>query len=188
VKVFQLLLVLGGILFIAGIYVIYPGTPYTSNHTVSIPSGGNYFFQLGMSIQKGGHVGGTFSELSGNTIVLYLFNQAQYDSYRNGPVSGSMFQTSGISGSFSANVPSPGTYYIVLEHGASSVNQVQNVQVSYVIDGMNPVYLVSGLGLLAAGIILAVLGYARKRKVVPPRSVTDVVMFDHPKPADNPQI
>jgi hypothetical protein len=46
---------------------------------------------------------------------------------------------------------------------------------------MNPVFLVSGIGLLAAGVILAVLGYARKRKVVSPRSVTDVVMFDQEK-------
>lgn len=184
-KVFQILLVLGGLLFIAGIYVIYPAIPYTSNHTVSIPSG-NYFYQLGVSVTKGGHVSGTFSELSGNTVVLYVFNQAQYDAYRNGPVSGSMFQTSGNSGSFSVNIQSPGTYYIVLEHGASSANQVQSVQVSYVVDGMNTLYLVSGIGLLAAGILLSVLGYSRKRKVVPPRTVTDVVMFNQPKPADNP--
>jgi hypothetical protein len=182
VKGFQVLLIIGGLLIIVGVYLAIPPVPFTSSHTANLPSGGNYYYELGLQVGKGGHISGTFSELSGNTIVLYLFNSAQYGAYRSGSVYDSMFQTSGTTGSFSANVLTPGAYYIVLQHGANTANQAQNVQVSYTIDGMNLIYLGSGLGVLIVGLVLAAFGYRRKSKVTPPRAVTDVVVFGEPKP------
>ncbi len=186
-KGFQALLIIGGLLIVVGVYLAIPPTPFSATHTANIPSGANYYYQLAMDVRKGGHISGTFSELSGNTILLYVFNSAQYDAYRSGgSVLDSMFQTSGSTGSFSVAVLTPGTYYIILQHAASTANQAQNVQVSYTIDGMNLIYLGSGLGVLAAGLILAIFGYRRKRKVTPPRTVTDVVMFGQPKPETTP--
>jgi hypothetical protein len=180
VKAFQALLVIGGILVIIGIYVVYPPFPISGNYAASIPTG-NYFYRITFNILKADHILGTFSEASGNSVTVYIFNAAQYDAYRNGGFAVSLFSTSGPTGSFSASISSPGDYYLILQHGASNTNQIQNVQVSYVIDGMNPVFLGSGIALIAAGIALGYLGYIKKRRTVAPRSVTDVILFDRPQ-------
>ncbi len=109
---------------------------------------------------------------------LYIFSSAQYSAYQNGASSTSIDEEYGSNGAFSATVPSPGTYYIILVHGLFSHNQDQNVQVSLVIDGVNNEYLASGIGVAAAGITLAYVGYTRRRKTIPSRKVIDVIMSD----------
>ena len=97
-----------------------------------------------------------------------------------------MFVTSGITGTYSASVFSPGDYYLVLEHGAAYSNQAQNVRLSWTLDGMNPVWLALGISVLTIGLVLSSLGYLKRRGASPPPSATDVIMFDKPKPEGTP--
>ncbi len=184
-RAFQALLVLGGILVIVGIYVVFPASPVSGAEAASIPTG-NYYYRIGFSIFKGGHLSGSFAEASGNIVTLYIFDTSQFDSYRTSGVTTSLFETSGANGSFSALLSSPGNYYIVLQHGTAYSGQAQNVQVSYAIDGINPTILFSGIGTIVGGIFVALLGYARKRKTTPPRAVTDVILFDRGRPEGTP--
>ena len=158
----------------------------SNNETDTIPAG-NYFFRITFSLQKAGQISGSYSETTGNPVTLYLFNGAQLVAYRAGDNSSSMFVTSGKTGSYSASVFSPGDYYLVLEHGAAYSNQAQNVQLSWTLDGMNPVWLALGISVLVVGVVLSSLGYLKRRGALPPPSATDVIMFDKPEPEDSPQ-
>jgi len=184
VRAFRALISLGGLLVIIGIYLVIPATAVSSNETDTIPAG-NYFFRITFSIQKAGQISGSYSETSGNPITLYLFNGPQLAAYKAGDDSSRMFVTSGSTGSFAASVFSPGDYYLVLEHGAAYSSQAQNVQLSWTLEGMNPVWLALGISVLVIGVVLSSLGYLR-RGALPPPSATDVIMFDRPKPEGTP--
>lgn len=97
-----------------------------------------------------------------------------------------MFVTTGKTGSFSASILTPGNYFIVLQHGAASTNQIQNVTVNYLLDGSNPTVLGAGIGVLAVGVVMIFIGYRTASRAQPPPKTTDVVMFDRPKPETPP--
>jgi len=157
-------------MFIIGVYIVLPATTVSGDQAASINIGANYYYRITFNILKAGRISGTFSETSGNSITLYIFNQQQQTGYQSGQTTDNMFSTSGSTGSFSASVLSPGNYYLVLEHGASFTDQVQNVQVSWVLDGSN----------LATGLVFLFIGYRKMHRASPPPSATDVVMFDQP--------
>ena len=184
-RAFRALISLGGLLVIIGIYLVIPATAVSSNETDTIPAG-NYFFRITFSIQKAGQISGSYSETSGTPITLYLFNGPQLAAYKAGDDSSRMFVTSGSTGSYSASVFSPGDYYLVLEHGAAYSTQAQNVQLSWTLEGMNPVWLALGISVLVIGVVLSSLGYLKRRGALPPPSATDVIMFDRPKPEGTP--
>src|SRR5438128_415837 len=157
-------------MFIIGFYIVLPATTVSGDQAASINIGANHYYRITFNILKAGKISGTFSETSGNSITLYIFNQQQQTAYQSGQTTDSMFSTSG----------SPGSYYLVLEHGASFTDQVQNVQVSWVLDGSNPALLGTGLAILATGLVLLFIGYRKMHRASPPPSATDVVMFDQP--------
>ncbi len=180
-KAFRVLLATGGILLIVGIYFAIPGTAVSGNGTYSVPAG-NFYYRITLNLLKAGRISGQFSETSGNIISLYVFTGAQFDSYRNGVVGQDLFAISGGSGTFSASVVSPGDYYLVLQHGANFVNQTQAVQLTWQLDGTNPVLLGLGITILVVGVILSLLGYRMRRRGAPPPSTAGVILFDQPKP------
>ena len=163
-----------------------PATAVSNTETDTIPAGGNYFFRITFSIQKAGQISGTYSETSGNLVTLFVFNGAQLGAYRTGDNSSRMFVTSGSSGSYSASVFSPGDYYLVLQHGSAYSGQTQSVRLTWTLDGMNPVWLGSGLSVLIIGVVLSSLGYLKRRGALPPPSATDVIMFNKPNPEGTP--
>ena len=167
-------------MFIIGFYIVLPATTVSGDQAASINIGANYYYRITFNILKAGRISGTFSETSGNSITLYIFNQQQQTGYQSGQTTDNMFSTSGSTGSFSASVLSPGNYYLVLEHGASFTDQVQNVQVSWVLDGSNLALLGTGLAILATGLVFLFIGYRKMHRASPPPSATDVVMFDQP--------
>lgn len=184
-RAFRALISLGGILVIIGIYLVLPAAAVSNTETDTIPAG-NYFFRITFSVQKAGQISGTFSETSGNSVTLFVFNGAQLDAYRTGVNSGWMFTASGSSGSYSASIFSPGNYYLVLQHGSAYAAQSQSVQLTWTLDGMNPVWLGIGVSVLIVGVALSSLGYLKRRGALPPPSATDVIMFDKPNPEGAP--
>jgi len=112
-------------------------------------------------------------------VNVYIFTAGQFDLYRTSQATDNLFKTTGSSGSFSITVSTPGTYYVVFDHAAN--NNAQDVQITYLRDGWNPIFLGTGVALIAAGIALGILGNKQRRKQEAPRKATDVVMFDQPK-------
>ena len=177
-KSFQVLLIVAGILLIAGIYVIYPPLPVSSTLAANIPAG-NYYYRIIFSIAKANRISGTFSGTGGTNVNVYILTASQFDAYKAGQSTSNLFQTTGSSGSFSATVSTPGTYYLVFDHATN--NNAQDVQISYLLDGWDPIFLGTGIALITVGIALGILGNRQRRKQEAPRKATDVVMFDQPK-------
>ena len=177
-KSFQALLIVAGILFVIGVYVIYPPLPVSDNLAANIPTG-NYYYRISFSIVKENQISGTYSVTGGTTVNVYIFTAGQFDLYRTSQSTSNIFQATGSGGSFSATVSTPGTYYVVFDHAAN--NNAQDVQITYLRDGWNPIFLGTGIALIAAGIALGILGNKQRRKQEAPRKATDVVMFDQPK-------
>jgi hypothetical protein len=180
VKAFQAFLILGGILLIIGIYLGIPPTSVTGTGNASIPAGA-YYYHFGFNVLKAGLLSGTFSEGSGNSVALYIFNAAQYSTWQHTGAVDHMFQTFGAIGSFSASIQSPGQYYIVITHVAGTSGLIQNVQLNYSLDGTNIVFLGSAIILIVVGAALVSVGYTRKRKMDIPRTIADVTMFEAPR-------
>lgn len=178
-KSFQAILVLAGILFIIGIYVIYPPLPVSDNIAANIPAG-NYYYRVIFSMVKANRISGTFSTAAGTTVNVYIFTASQFDAYKAGQTTTNLFQTTASTGSYSTTISTPGTYYLVLEHATN--NNAQDVQITYLLDGWSPIFLGSGIGLIAVGIVLGYVGSRQRRRQEAPRQATDVVMFDQPKP------
>ena len=177
-KSFQAILVLAGILFIIGVYVIYPPLPVSDNIAANIPTG-NYYYRIIFSIVKANHISGTYSVAGGTSVNVYILTASQFDAYKTSQSTSNLFQATSSSGSFSTTVSSPGTYYLVFDHAAN--NNAQDVQIMYLLDGWSPIFLGAGIALIAVGIALGVLGNRQRRKQEAPRKATDVVMFDQPK-------
>src|SRR5437660_9326715 len=79
-KSFQVILAIAGILLIAGVYVIYPPLPFSNSHSVTIPDG-NYFLHIDLSITKLGHISGTFSDSSGNGVVVNVIDDGRFQNF-----------------------------------------------------------------------------------------------------------
>jgi hypothetical protein len=180
VKAFQAFIIFGGIILLIGVYLGIPPTPVTGTGNASIPAGA-YAYHFLFNVVKAGLLSGTFSEASGNSIALYIFSAAQYSTWQETGAVDQMFQTFGAIGSFSASIQSPGQYYIVLTHVAGTSGLIQNVQLNYSLDGTNIVFLGSAIILVIIGAALVSAGYARKRKMAIPRTITDVTMFEAPR-------
>jgi len=179
VKSFQAILALAGILFIIGVYVIYPPLPVSDNLAANIPTG-NYYYRITFSMVKANQISGTYSVTGGTTVNVYILTASQFDAYKASQSTSNLFQATGSSGSFGATVSTPGTYYLVFDH-ASNNNAAQDLQITYLLGGWNPIFLGTGIALIVAGIALGILGNKQRQKQEAPRKATDVVMFDQPK-------
>jgi hypothetical protein len=62
----------------------------------------------------------------------------------------------------------------------------QTIQISYQVDGMNPVFLGTGIGLLVAGVALALVGRRSRQRYEPPRKHSDIILFDKPTREQSP--
>ena len=179
-RVFRVLLTTGGIFLIVGVYLAIPAAAVSGNGTYSVPAG-NFYYRIIFNVQKAGRISGQFSETSGSIVTLYVFTSAQFDSYRNGVVSQDLFAITGSSGGFSASVAFPGDYYLVIQHGASFVNQAEAVQLTWQLDGSNFFLLGLGITIFVVGVILTFLGYRLRSRGAPPPSTAGVILFDQPK-------
>lgn len=183
---FRILIAVGGILLIVGIYLVIPANSVSGNQTANIPPGAAYYYHIGFNVVKGGRISGTFSNINLTSLQLFIFNDQQYSTYQSGGSPDNMFTTTGASGSFSASIQTPGNYYLILQHTASMTNSGLIVQVSWLIDGSNITLLGAGLAVLAAAVAMIIVGYRKMGKSQPAPAAADVIRFDQPKPSNPP--
>ena len=160
--------------------------PTKGTSTGEIPTGEGYYSYVRVSMWLSGHVEGNFEVTSGGgTVRFFILDSAQYEDYSyDGIVSDSMFTLTGASGSFSEDIPTTSTYYLVVDHGSTTA--AQTVEITYEISGLDIKYLIGGTVLLAIGVVLAVVGLRMKAKAkaaTPPSAALtqptgEVVMFD----------
>jgi len=160
--------------------------PTRGTTTAELPTGQGYYSYVKVSMWLNGHVEGNFEVTSGGgTVRFFVFDSTQYEDYSlDGVASDSMFTSTGASGSFSGDLPTTSTYYLVVDHGSTTA--AQTVEITYKVSGLDIKYLIGGAVLLAVGAVLAVVGLRMKAKAKaatpPPAAQTqptgEVVMFD----------
>lgn len=155
-------LVLFGIGSVVGAFLI---GNYTHSATVTIPGGHYTYFHTNSQVAYG-HLSVSYSVSSGD-VSLYVFTSDQFQSFSTTGFAESIYQGEGSSGSFSVNLPGVGTYYLVIDHSRvpSLLLTTQNLNLTYSLSGIAFEYLISGIGVLAAGIVSIVEGRLIRKKV-----------------------
>lgn len=184
-KKHKMLTALGGILILLGLIGLSWGLqPVNGTQTMTIPSGDGYYVYWKVSGWMNGHLSGDFSVASG-TVYFYVLDSAEFNEYGiDLTVSQSMASGNGASGTFSCDLPSPGTYYIVAHHGSGSASSAQDLTVNYKVSGIEMLFFFGGIVLLAVGAVIVVLAMRMKGKEVPEVGAakpapTDVTLFDN---------
>jgi len=183
----KIIAIVAYILIIIGIIGVAWGLqPTEGDVTASLPSGAGYYSYIKISMWLNGHVSGSYEVTSDGTVRLLVLDSEQFDEYSvSGYVSNPLDSSTSTAGSFSADLPTTGAYYIVVEH--ASTTDPQEIDISYKVTGIDLTYLIAGAVLLAIGAVLAVVSMRMKAKakaVAPPAPVqptSEVVMFDKKK-------
>lgn len=155
----RVLLLVAGVLFLSGQALLtssfFQGTQGT---IATIPAGPTWFFPYHIKVLGSSRVSGQFADPAGGVVNVYVFGESQYEWYAFIGLGQGLFSTNGSSGTFSIDLPSSGTYYLVFAHGAGSEEARQEVRVSYRVAGIEPEFLGVGVPLIAIGIAGVALG------------------------------
>jgi hypothetical protein len=162
----RVLLLVGGVLFLSGQGLLAASFLQGTQGTLArIPPGPTWFFVYQIKVLGSSRMSGQFAALAGDVVNLYVFGEKQYELYAFIGWGSGLFSVNGSSGSFATDLPSSGTYYLVLAHGHGSENSLQDVRVSYRVAGIEPEFITVGSGLIAPGIALVALGlWMRERR------------------------
>src|SRR5205807_8878237 len=91
VRVFRILLIVGGVLALAGVSLVFSSLGSSSSSTTSIPAGFRYYMYYEVNILGSGSLRGDYQEISGGSLAPFVMPQDQHDSYRTGPTFGSLW-------------------------------------------------------------------------------------------------
>jgi hypothetical protein len=160
-------LVLGIILLVAGlsaaVYATFPAGTDTIAPIQANDSQYEYFTEFEFSVLAGGSVQGTFSVLNGTPVTVFVFNDADYDSYVNGANLTGLHTTTAAGGTIDLQVPGFNTYHVVFAHAPGFESQEQDVAVNLTSTGIDPLFFLGGLVAVFIGVALLVVGVRRMR-------------------------
>ena len=164
-KAFRVLLIIGGVLGLAGISLVASSFGSSTSSTTSIPAGSIWYMYYECNALGPGNLRGDYQETTGGALDLYVLTEAQYESYRAGTNIGSLWSLgSSNAGTIDVLLPGSGKYFLVADHGTSYEGVRQVVRFSLHLAGINPTTFAAGIGLLGAGMVVAALGVLRRRK------------------------
>ncbi|TMA02804.1 MAG: hypothetical protein E6J94_04915 [Methanobacteriota archaeon] len=162
VRVFRILLIVGGVLALAGISLVVSSLGSSSSSTTSIPAGVRYYMYYEINILGSGSLRGDYQEISGGSLDVFVMTQDQYDSYRTGSNFGSLWSLgSSRGGTIDVSLPGSGRYFLVAQHGTSYEETAQVVRLTVHLSGINPTTFGSGLSMLGAGLSIGSWGVLR---------------------------
>ena len=195
-KAFRVLLIIGGVLGLAGISLVASSFGSSASSTTSIPAGSIWYMYYEFDVLGPGSLRGDYQETTGGALDLYVLTEAQYQSYRTGTNMGSLWSLgSSNAGTIDVVLPGSGKYFLVADHGTSYEGVRQVVRFSLHLAGINPTTFAAGIGLLGAGVVVAALGVLKRRRFairagghVPPANVpsTDPPSSNRPDPPQPP--
>jgi len=188
-KKHKIVTAIGGILIALGLIgVLWGIQPTKGTETMTIPSGEGYYSYMKVSGWLNGHLSGDFTVTSGN-VDFHILDGSQFKEYSYDlSHTGSLKSITDASGEFSVDLPSTGSYYITINHGSGYDTTSQEVTVNYKVTGLDLMFLIGGIVLLAVGAVLSLVGLRmRAKEPVAPGpakpSPSDVTLFDNkPKP------
>jgi len=162
----RVLLLVGGVLFLSGQALLAASFLQGTQGTVAtIPPGPAWFYVYPIKVIGSSRMSGQFAALAGDVVNVYVFGEKQYELYAFIGWGYGLFSVNGSSGSFATDLPTSGTYYLVLAHGHGSENSAQDVRVSYRVAGIEPEFITVASALIAPGISLIAIGlWMRERR------------------------
>ncbi len=156
------MLIVGGVLALAGISLVVSSLGSSSSSTTSIPAGVRYYMYYEINILGSGSLRGDYQEISGGSLDVFVMTQDQYDSYRTGSNFGSLWSLgSSRGGTIDVSLPGSGRYFLVAQHGTSYEETAQVVRLTVHLSGINPTTFGSGLSMLGAGLSIGSWGVLR---------------------------
>ena len=154
----RLFLVLGAALFLAGQAVLATSFfPPTRGGAVTVLAGPNWYYVFEIHVLGAGRVSVAYEELSGRVVDVHVFPASQYRVFAFIGLGYALYSEQGTSGSFTVDLPQGGTYHLVVDHGSGFEETRQDVRLTYRVAGIEPAFLLVGLGMVAAGIGFVVL-------------------------------
>jgi len=163
-RVFRILLIVGGVLGLAGLSLVVSSFGSSVSSTTSIPPGPIWYMYYQFTVLGAGTLRGDYQETTGGSVNLFVLTEAQYESYRTGTNTGSLWSLgSSKGGTIDVALPGSGRYFLVADHGTSYERVQQVVRFSLHLTGIDPTVFVAGVGLLWAGIVVAVFGVLKRR-------------------------
>ena len=184
-------IIVGLVLILLGICLIVSAMmPAEHFEEFTIPSGDrHHVFETSTIV--GLRVEGSFEVWNFlETLTMYVFTPAQYDAYTATGATESEFSMTANSGDFDVEL-STMKAFIVFEHGPLWRLFGQGVTLEYTVHGTNLTFLIGGILLAVAGVVVMVYGTRLGKKetaMAPPQQQppADVMMFDQQKPPGNP--
>lgn len=184
-KAFQAAVIVGGLLAVAGLWIMIPSRSSEQSYSDSI--GAQEYLYIPLDVFWGGYVSTSYAESSGRSLVLYVFTNDQFVSFTTQFSAPFLASTIGSSGSFSANFPAPGKYYLVIDHGPGNEQTTQAFSLTVSFGGTNTLVLALGSGMIIVGGIIAFLGYRAKKSAEGTRPPSPgVVLYDQQTPPEKP--
>ena len=163
-KAFRVLLIIGGVLGLAGISLVASSFGSSTSSTTSIPAGSIWYMYYEFNVLGPGNLRGDYQETTGGALDLYVLTEAQYQSYRAGTNIGSLWSLgSSNAGTIDVVLPGSGKYFLVADHGTSYESVRQVVHFSLHLAGVNPTTFAAGIGLLGTGMVVAALGVLKRK-------------------------
>jgi hypothetical protein len=173
---FRILLIVGGVFWLAGFSLVVTSFGSDTASTTSIPAGPAWYLYYEFNVLGGGHLRGDYVETTGGTVDLFVLNEVQYASYRTGMNVGSLWSLgSSKAGTIDVQLPSSGKYFLVADHGTPYERVPQVVRFSLHLTGIDPTTFAAGAGLLGAGVVVFSLGLRKwngtaRQPSVPPQT------------------
>ncbi|HEX9341810.1 MAG TPA: hypothetical protein VF992_11675 [Thermoplasmata archaeon] len=160
------LVVLGAIFLLGGIGgLAYSAVPTTDSSTVTIPSGADWYYVYDFPLVTGGHLTGSFEEVAGGTVDVFVFTDTQYKAYDGGGAAQPLSATSGSSGQLDVALPGWDTFHLIFDHGAGYDATQQDVRVEITVSGIGPpIFVFGGIVALVLGVVFLAVAAAMKRR------------------------
>lgn len=164
----RILTIVGAILLVLGLLAAWYATwPSYAQATSTIPPDDTqyqYFSEYDFSVLAGGTVQGTFTVLNGTPVTVFVFNDADYNSYVHGANVSGGYTNTAVSGSIDLAVSGWSTYHVIFQHPPGYNGTYQAVSVDLSSTGIEPSFFLGGVAALAIGLLLIAFGVRRMRQ------------------------
>ncbi len=135
------------VVFLAiGGYFLYASTSHSSyDSTVNLEPGLAY--ELHKTLPAGSTITGSFREVSGQPVNLYIMDSSQFASFQNGGYTASLYQVAEeATSTFAYTTQTGDIYYLLFRHGSGLADTTETITVAR--DYAVPDTFRQGLGLL----------------------------------------
>ena len=143
-----------------------------------LPSGTRYIAEWQSEVLSGGSVSGSFHVETPDSVAFYVFTQVEHDQLLAGYSPDSLASLTGFAGNFSVQLPSAGTYFLVVTHCCGSTSNAEGGTVALSISAVSTwptleaaAGILIGIGLMVAA-RLSLRRYRRRPAPAAPLGVT----------------